>query len=162
MYNEEKDMLFIGGCKMKRQQKYPDTETFHWYNANPKGRIGTGDCLIRAIAGASDLSWDEVLDGLVAISHKTKRSIGDDETYRSFLESIGFTQMRSPKKENGQWYTGAEFCYALDKYMEKPCSIVANVHGHVVCIRQYDCLYKVWDTWNSTPWKIGKYWIKYL
>ena len=27
------------------KKRYPDTDTFHWYNANPKGVITT-DCVI--------------------------------------------------------------------------------------------------------------------
>lgn len=32
---------------MKRQDKFPDTTTFHYHNANPHNRI-TGDCVTRA------------------------------------------------------------------------------------------------------------------
>lgn len=30
---------------MTRQEKYPNTDTFTYYNANPKNRI-TGDCML--------------------------------------------------------------------------------------------------------------------
>ena len=36
---------------MKREDKFKDTATFHYYNANPKNRI-TGDCAFRAISTA--------------------------------------------------------------------------------------------------------------
>ena len=34
---------------MKRQDKYPETETFHFHNANPKGRLLAADCVARAV-----------------------------------------------------------------------------------------------------------------
>ena len=37
---------------MRRQDKYPDTEVFHYFNANPKNRITT-DCVVRAICLAT-------------------------------------------------------------------------------------------------------------
>lgn len=45
---------------MTRQEKYPDTDVFHYYNANPKNRI-TGDCLYRAIATACEKPYNEVV-----------------------------------------------------------------------------------------------------
>ena len=39
---------------MTRQQKYPETGTFHYHNQNPKNRL-TGDCIIRAISRAMEL-----------------------------------------------------------------------------------------------------------
>ena len=41
---------------MRRQQKYPDTKTFHFYNANPYKRI-TGDCITRAITTALEIDY---------------------------------------------------------------------------------------------------------
>lgn len=41
---------------MTRQKKYPDTSTFHYYNANPKNKVDD-DCVIRAICTALNQSW---------------------------------------------------------------------------------------------------------
>lgn len=52
---------------MTRQQKYPDTNTFHFHNANPKGRITT-DCVIRAICVATELPYNQVVMELADFS----------------------------------------------------------------------------------------------
>lgn len=45
---------------MTRKEKYPDTTTFHYYNANPHNRLG-GDCAIRAVCTALNQPWDTTL-----------------------------------------------------------------------------------------------------
>ena len=40
----------LGRLGMKRQDKYPETETFHFHNANPKGRLLAADCVARAVS----------------------------------------------------------------------------------------------------------------
>ena len=55
---------------MTRQQKYPETKSFHWHNENPKGRI-TGDCRIRAIATATGMEYNNVVLALALIQMET-------------------------------------------------------------------------------------------
>ena len=43
---------------MTRQEKYPETPTFHYHQANPHKRIN-GDCVIRAISVFLGISWTE-------------------------------------------------------------------------------------------------------
>lgn len=43
---------------MTRQEKYPETPTFHYHQANPHNRIN-GDCVIRAISVFLGISWTE-------------------------------------------------------------------------------------------------------
>ena len=54
---------------MTRQQKYPDTNTFHFYNANPKNKY-TGDCVIRAISTALEQSWEQTIKELTELGIK--------------------------------------------------------------------------------------------
>ena len=149
---------------MKRQEKYPDTETFHWHNENPKNKI-TGDCVLRAIATATGLSWDEVLDGLCEVAKKYKYSIGDDKCYGRFLKELGWSKQKQPRKDDNTKYTGEEFCYQLQedpwiftgKESVGHTPIVAHIGGnHVVCIKDR----RVWDIWDSTDGCIGNYWVK--
>lgn len=39
-----------------RQKKYPNTDTFEFYNANPSGKYTT-DCVARAISAAFGQPW---------------------------------------------------------------------------------------------------------
>lgn len=136
---------------MKREQKYPDTTTFHFYNANPKNRT-TGDCVVRAVSEATGKSWDETYDALCEIGRKLKVMPNNKKAYGKFLEAIGWAKQKQPKKGDGTKYTGEEFCQILEEG-HKP--IVAHIGGHhVVCIKEG----RVWDIWNSTGGCIGNWW----
>ena len=54
----------------KRKQKYPDTDYFHFHNANPKGKMTT-DCVVRAITVALDQPWEQTIREMVEMSIKT-------------------------------------------------------------------------------------------
>ena len=112
-----------------RQQKYPDTETFKFYNANPKGRI-TGDCTFRAICTALDQTWEQTVMEMAELSCKTGYAINDTKGIVKYMELKGWTKMKQPRKANNTKYTGEEFC----KIFKGTC--VANIGGnHVVCIK---------------------------
>ena len=54
----------------KRKAHYPETSTFHWYNANQKGKLD-GDCVFRAMATVLDTTWEEVVRDMCEMSIKT-------------------------------------------------------------------------------------------
>lgn len=137
---------------MNRQNKYPDTNTFNWHNANPHNKITTGDCVIRAISTALDLPWEQVYRDLVDIGIKYGYMPNDLKTYGRYLESKGWKKHRQPRKYNGTKYTGAEFC---EEFGSPYRNIIAHIGGHhIVAIVNA----KVYDTWNSTQGCIGNYW----
>lgn len=149
---------------MKREQRYPNTEYFHFHNANPKGRI-CGDCVVRAIAAATGKSWDEVFDGLSTVAKKQKLMTNDVKCYEKYLESLGWKKQKQPRKDDNTKYRGWEFCRSLQEDpwrwtgMEGPGHppIVAYIGTHhIVCIKDG----KVWDHWNSTRGCIGNYYFK--
>lgn len=139
---------------MRRQDKYPDTKTFHYYNANPKNRLTT-DCVVRAIATA--VIWEDAYNTVIKeMAHfqiKTGFDPGDGSVgMDKFLTSIGFTKRKQPRKSDNTKYTGKEFCEMIGKEHKR---IVANIGGnHTVAIIKG----QVWDTWNSTGKTIGNYW----
>lgn len=63
-----------------REKKYPTTNTFTFYNANPKGRLTT-DCVARAIALASGQSYRETVLGLTYMQLNTGYDAGDPKLY---------------------------------------------------------------------------------
>lgn len=135
---------------MKRQDKYPDTNTFHFYNANPKNKF-TGDCVIRALCTAMNKPYEEVLKELCENSLKTGYSIASTENYDRYLKLQGWIKHKQPKKINNTKYTGEEFCKTITE------NCIANIGGnHVVAIINS----KVYDTWDSTEFCIGNYWTK--
>ena len=160
---------------MNRKDKYPETDTFRYYNANPHNRI-TGDCVARAIALATEIDYNEVVRLMADYQIKT----GFDPRYGShidgFMKTLGWVKHKQPKKADGTKYTGDEFCdelnvgfFGFDGNPEViyPSRVMANIGGHhtVAIIETKDprtasTQYKVHDIWNSTDGCIGNYWTK--
>lgn len=149
---------------MTRQQKYPETRTFHYYNANPKNRI-TGDCRIRAIATACEVPYNQVVMDLAKIQCETGYDQCCNQGLDILLKQYGWVKQRQPRKSDNTKYTGYEFCEQLQddpwvftgKEYDYNARIVANIGGHhIVAIVGG----KVYDIWDSTDGCIGNYWIK--
>lgn len=145
---------------MNRQQKYPDTTTFHYHNQNPKNRITT-DCVIRAISTATEIPYNQVVMELAKLQCETGYDDGDSKLYDKYLQSKGWIKKHQPRKLENTKYTGKEFCrevYEGTTWGEGDYTrIVAHIGGnHVVAIIDG----KVWDIWNSTDGCIGNYWVK--
>lgn len=140
---------------MTRQNKYPDTKTFHYHNANPKNRITT-DCVVRAISTALELPYSQVVMELAEMQCKTGYDDGDKTLYEKYLASKGWVKHKQPRKDFNLKYTGKEFCEMAQEYtMDYPSRMIANIGGHhIVAIVEG----RVWDTWDSTGGCIGNYW----
>lgn len=137
---------------MTREQKYPDTETFRYFNANPKNRKG-GDCVVRAVAAALGQSWEQTVREMTEVGIKCGFVLNDKYTYDKYLQKKGFVKARQPVKADGTKYKGYEFC----KELAKGKRIVANIGTHhVVAIIDG----KVHDIWNSDDGAIGNYWYR--
>ena len=133
-----------------RREKYPDTKTFTFYNANPKGRI-TCDCVVRAICTALNEPYNDILKEMFDMAIKTGYEYTDKKNIDEYLQLKGWTKRKQPRKKDNTKYTGEEFCGIF----KGVC--VANIGGqHIVCIKNG----KIYDTWNSTDGCIGNYWIK--
>lgn len=133
-----------------RQQKYPDTDTFHYYNANPKNRI-TGDCAFRAISTALDQDYNQTVMEMAELMCKTGYALDDTKGIKAYLESKGCVIHSQPRHSDGTKYTGTEFC----KEFKGTC--IANIGGHhIVCIKDG----RILDTWDSSDGCIGNYWTK--
>lgn len=138
---------------MTRQEKYPDTKTFHYYNANPKNRI-TGDCVFRAFTLAMNQDYNTTVMEMAELMCKTGYAMNDSKGESKYLEMKGWTKHKQPRKPDGTKYTGEEFCKMLAKKNQK---YIAHIGGHHV-VAIVNC--KVWDIWDSTDGCIGNYWTK--
>ena len=136
-----------------RKEKYPDTKTFHYYNANPKNRI-TGDCRIRAIAVACEVPYNQVVMDLARIQCETGYDQTANQGISILMKEYGWVKHKQPRKTDNTKYTGKEFCKLL---ADKNTRYIANIGGHhIVAIVNG----KVNDTWDSTDGCIGNYWTK--
>ena len=151
----------------KRQRKYPDTDYFHFHNANPKGKM-TEDCVVRAITTALNQPYEQTLRELAEMTIKTGYMLNGNKGIDAYMKSKGWTKCKQPKKDDGTKYTGKEFCRTLVHpiYSEELNltnrsfeinRIIANIGGHhTVAIMSG----QIWDTWNSADGSIGIVWVK--
>ena len=149
----------------KRQLKYPNTDTFQYYNRNPKGKITTV-CVIRALSTALDLPYNQVVMDIATLQCETGLDDASKEMIELYLKKNGWVKCKQPRKSNNTKYTGDEFCkmlkqpkceYKLGLPYCDTHNIVANIGGHhIVAIKDF----KVHDIWNSTYGCIGNVWVK--
>lgn len=145
---------------MKREEKYPETSTFHYFNANPKKRI-TGDCRIRAISMACEVPYNQVVMDLAKVQCETGYDQCEKQGIDILMKQYGWVRHKQPRKYDNTKFTGKEFCEHLvdELYIEAKATerIVAHIGGHhIVAIING----KVWDIWDSTRGCIGCYWTK--
>ena len=147
----------------KKTRPHPaDHECFQFCQKNQKE--STGDCVIRAIASACNLSWEEMLDRLTEGTHYISTTVNSPNIYESYLKQIGF-ERRPAMLQNGKKLNGSEFCKELDKVLRLGETVFANVgRSHVAAVLPFKengvTHYKIVDSWDSTSRKIGEYWIK--
>lgn len=145
---------------MNRQQKFPDTSTFHYYNANPKNKLA-GDCVIRAICTALEEPYEKVYRELLEVSLKCGYVLNEKKCYERYLKEKGWVKHEQPRKWDNTKFTGEEWCYEVKSVVyDRRTSwdrIIAHIGGHhtVAIIKG-----RVWDTWDSTDGCIGNYWTK--
>lgn len=138
---------------MKREQKFHDTATFHFYNANPKNKLA-GDCVVRAICTALGQSWEMTVRELTEIGIKYGYVLNEKKCYERYLKQKGWMKCKQPRHLDNTKFTGDEFCRQIAEPNEK---FIAHIGGHhVVAIIDQ----QVYDTWNSTSRTIGNYWYK--
>lgn len=139
---------------MRRQDKFPDTTTFHFYNANPHNRYTT-DCVIRAICTALEQPWEQTLKDLAEIAVKKGVMVDDVACYGEYLRRKGWMKRQQPRKTDNTKYTGKDFCKS--SICDGNRRYIAHIGGHhIVAIVEK----RVWDIWNSTGGCIGNYWVK--
>jgi hypothetical protein len=134
---------------MKRTVKYPDTDVFNYYNANPKDYI-TSDCVYRALALALGKAWREVVMELAETALTTGRSPASVENMDAYLKKHGFVKKPQPKHQSGKKYTGAEFC------REHKETVIMNIGGHHVTCSANGQIHDIWDCTNKC---VGNYWV---
>lgn len=141
---------------MKRQDKYPDTDTYHFYNANPHNKF-TDDCVIRALSTAMNQSWEQTFTALCQISLKYGLMPTDTKCFSRYLKQNGWIKQIQPRKYDNTKYTGKEFIKEVLTDNAPYQNVIAKIGGHhIVAIVNG----KIYDTWDSTNGCIGNYWIQ--
>lgn len=133
-----------------RREKYPDTDTFKYYNANPKNRI-TGDCVFRAISVALGMKYNKVVLEMAIMQCKTGYALNDTKGIEKYLESKGWVKNPQLKHENGTKYSVEDFVKT-----HKHGTYIINMANHVSVIKDG----KNYDIWDCVKYGgcVGNYW----
>lgn len=110
-----------------------------YYNPNPTGR-SVGDCAVRAVAAALDISWEEAFDLIAENAIQMGDVISADSVWGATLRQNGYYRMAIPNN-CPDCYTAADFA------RENPDgTFVLGFGGHVATIRDG----AIWDSWDSS------------
>ena len=121
------------------------------YNINPKNKK-TGDCVIRAIAFATNKEWEKVYTDLAEQGIKKGYMVNDPKNWRNYLKDLGYEVHKMPKKPNNKRYTLEEFC---NEIAENDKTYIVKLASHLTVVKNKN----VYDTWNCSRKYVGNYWI---
>ena len=114
------------------------------YNTNPCGRR-VGDCAVRAISKALDISWEAAYLMLTINGLQMCDMPSSDSVIASVLRQNGFTR-QAISNTCPECYDAEEFC------KEHPTgTYVLFFGGHVACVKDGGTLYDAWDSSHEIP-----------
>lgn len=129
----------------------PDTDTFTFYNANPKNRR-TEDCVYRALAVAVNLPWATIIGDMAAVAQETGYAPTSKEAISYYLKKRYNIEMyKQPRHSNNRKYTGKEFC----KSFNRGTYIISIGTGHISVVKKG----KIIDIWDCSDNCVGNYWL---
>lgn len=124
---------------------------YHKYkNENPKSKE-VGDCVVRALATATENSWDDVYRELCKIGFELKVMPNSDEAYHRYLENNGFERRKISVKKGSKRPTVLSFTKE-----HKEGVFILRVANHVTVCKE-GIYYDIWDCGNSC---VYSYWVK--
>lgn len=137
----------------------PETQYYKPFQPNPCNNY-ICDCVVRATAGAMNISWNEAIDML---SNMKEVTVNAGEVYPAVLEKRGFIHHR-PLVRGGRHLNGQDFCEKMNKLYHNGERIFAHVGRlHVAAIVPVSSggktSYKIIDSWDSSTRLIGEYWV---
>lgn len=123
---------------------------FRYFNPNPR-KLQVGDCTIRAIAKATDQTWEETYTALCVEGFRLCDMPSANLVWGSYLTGKGFVeyQLKDPYAKHMQ--TVEDFCRDHPKG-----TYILATDGHVLCVENGDW-YDSWDSGAKVPLR---YWTK--
>lgn len=114
-----------------------------YYNPNPLG-LSVGDCTIRALSCALDISWEQTYNLLAQLGFDMGDMPSSNRVWSELLKINGFKKYQLPDTCPA-CYTIRDFCY------DHPYGIyVVGTGEHVVCIKNGN-YFDSWDSGNEIP-----------
>lgn len=114
-----------------------------YYNPNPVGR-SVGDCAVRAVAKALDVSWEDAYSMITANGYRMGDMPSSDSVWGSVLRQNGFYKQIIPTT-CPDCYTAEDFCEDNPKG-----TYVLGFGGHVATVKD-GMLFDSWDSSREIP-----------
>ena len=121
------------------------------YNINPKNKK-TGDCVIRAIAFATNKEWEKIYLELAEQGIRKGLMLNDPRNWKKYLDNLGYKVQKMPRKINNKRYSLEEFC---DKIAEEDKTYIVKIASHLTAVKDKN----LYDTWNCSRKYVGNYWV---
>lgn len=122
---------------------------FIYFNPNPLER-NVGDCSIRALSKALDISWEDTFAKVATNAFRMADMPSSDAVWGSVLRQNGFYRKAIPNT-CPDCYTADDFC------MDHPRgTFVLGFGGHVATVQDGN----IYDSWNSSNEIPQYYWFK--
>lgn len=124
-----------------------ENKLFVEYNHNPLGKK-VGNCVVRAIGKALNVSWERVFEDLVNIARENKSVPSWKETYMEYLKIYPKLNAKYDTPKGKKRYTVAKVC-------ELPGSYVIQLAHHLTCVVDGKC-YDLWDCTHKSAYRIWR------
>lgn len=116
---------------------------WQYYLNNPAGRR-VGDCAVRAVSVALDISWEDAYALITAAGFAMGDMPSSNSVWGAVLRQHGFSRMNLPD-ECPDCYTAEDFAH------DHPRGIyVLGFGNHVATVRD-GVIYDAWDSSNEIP-----------
>lgn len=112
-------------------------------NLNPD-HLRVGDCVIRAIAKATEQAWEETYIGVAIKGLEMHDMPSANHVWGAYLKDKGFVR-KHVEDGNEQFYTVEDFAHDHPQG-----TYVLAISGHVVCVKD-GVLYDSWDSREEIP-----------
>jgi hypothetical protein len=114
------------------------------YNPNPIKNNRVGDCVVRAISKALDMSWEDVYIELTIQGYMMGDLLSSNSVWGAYLKSKGFNRDIVS--------ADCPDCYTIEDFAnERPDGVfVIGTGTHAVCIEN-GVIFDAWDSSNEQP-----------
>lgn len=115
-----------------------------YYQPNPSKRKGIGDCTVRSLTKALDISWETAYIDLVMQGYLLNDMPSSNEVMNSYLRSKGFSKHSIPDI--------CPDCYSFEDFARDypNGTYIVGTGKHVACIKD-GILYDSWDSSDCIP-----------
>ena len=116
---------------------------YRYFNPNPRGKRVI-DCTIRAIAKATDMTWDDVYIQLFLKGFEMKDMMASNAVWSAYLLDRGFSRATIPDT-CPDCYTVKDFAWDNPRG-----TFILGTGSHAICVEDGD-YFDSWDSGDEIP-----------